>query len=132
MSTLARKENTNEVPSDGIVAISAEENTPRAESVVESVVGSRACSLCGLTFPTVEEQRGHTKSDLHGYNLKQRIRGVKPVSEAEFEKLVGGTEFLPFRPNCTNFVQIWMKAYQAPSRLNLKMMRLVLLEKKQH
>jgi hypothetical protein len=27
---------------------------------------------------------------LHGYNLKQRIRGAKPVSEADFEKLVGG------------------------------------------
>ena len=29
------------------------------------------------------------RSDLHGYNLKQKIRGAKPVTEVEFEKLVG-------------------------------------------
>lgn len=28
------------------------------------------------------------KSDLHNYNLKQKLRGKKPVSETEFEKLV--------------------------------------------
>ncbi|KAG8166794.1 hypothetical protein KVR01_002483 [Diaporthe batatas] len=55
----------------------------------ENTVGSPACSLCGLTFVTVLDQRGHQKSDLHNYNLKQKLRGQKPVSEAEFEKLVG-------------------------------------------
>lgn len=29
------------------------------------------------------------RSDLHSYNLKQKLRGKKPVSEVEFEKLVG-------------------------------------------
>ena len=29
------------------------------------------------------------RSDFHGYNLKQKIRGRKPVTETEFEKLVG-------------------------------------------
>lgn len=33
---------------------------------------------------------------MHGYNLKQRIRGAKPVNEEDFEKLVGGTAFLIF------------------------------------
>ena len=37
----------------------------------------------------MEDQRSHTKSDLHGYNLKQRLRGATPVSEGDFEKLVG-------------------------------------------
>ncbi|KAL2291648.1 hypothetical protein FJTKL_11874 [Diaporthe vaccinii] len=55
----------------------------------ETTVGSPACSLCGLTFATVLDQRGHQKSDLHNYNLKQKLRGQKPVSEVEFEKLVG-------------------------------------------
>ncbi|OCL06634.1 hypothetical protein AOQ84DRAFT_440711 [Glonium stellatum] len=48
-----------------------------------------SCNLCSLTFPTVQEQRGHVRSDLHGYNLKQKLRGLKPVGEAEFEKLIG-------------------------------------------
>lgn len=54
----------------------------------ESVAGSQACSLCGVAFPTIQEQKSHLKSDYHHYNLKQKIRGHKPVSEAEFEKLI--------------------------------------------
>ncbi|KAI0883978.1 uncharacterized protein GGS22DRAFT_28323 [Annulohypoxylon maeteangense] len=53
-----------------------------------SVVGSQACSLCALSFTTVQDQRGHLKSDLHHYNLKQKLRGKSPVSEVEFEKLI--------------------------------------------
>lgn len=71
-----------------------EPTTPSKADVVppssENVsVGSLACSLCGLTFDNVLDQRGHQKSDLHHYNLKQKLRGKPPVSEAEFEKLVG-------------------------------------------
>lgn len=48
-----------------------------------------SCNLCGMSFASVDEQRSHVRSDLHGYNLKQRIKGVKPVGEADFEKLIG-------------------------------------------
>jgi hypothetical protein len=48
-----------------------------------------SCTLCGLSFTSVEEQRSHVRSDLHGYNLKQKIKGANPVGEAEFEKLLG-------------------------------------------
>ncbi|KAI1472346.1 uncharacterized protein F4812DRAFT_9939 [Daldinia caldariorum] len=52
------------------------------------VVGSQSCSLCALSFATVQDQRSHLKSDLHHYNLKQKLRGRSPVSETEFEKLI--------------------------------------------
>jgi hypothetical protein len=52
--------------------------------------GSTACSLCNFTFASVEEQRSHIKSDLHGYNLKQKLKGLQAVYEKEFERLVGG------------------------------------------
>lgn len=64
----------------------AEASSTSSESLS---VGSQSCSLCGLSFATVLDQRGHQKSDLHHYNLKQKLRGRKPVSEAEFERLVG-------------------------------------------
>jgi hypothetical protein len=48
-----------------------------------------SCNLCSMSFASVAEQRGHVRSDLHGYNLKQKIKGVKPVGEADFEKLIG-------------------------------------------
>ncbi|KAI8722433.1 hypothetical protein NCS52_00387200 [Fusarium sp. LHS14.1] len=68
-------------------SISSPSNNPSASD--SNLVGSQACSLCGLTFTTVIDQRGHLKSDLHHYNLKQKLRGQKPVSEVEFEKLIG-------------------------------------------
>jgi hypothetical protein len=58
-----------------------------------SAGGSTACSLCNFTFSSVEEQRSHVKSDLHGYNLKQKLKGLPAVSENEFERLVGGDTY---------------------------------------
>ncbi|KAI2634742.1 hypothetical protein GGS26DRAFT_522800 [Hypomontagnella submonticulosa] len=51
-------------------------------------VGSQSCSLCALSFTSVQDQRSHLKSDLHHYNLKQKLRGRSAVSEPEFEKLI--------------------------------------------
>ncbi|KAF2768211.1 hypothetical protein EJ03DRAFT_328575 [Teratosphaeria nubilosa] len=51
--------------------------------------GARLCALCGLAFADLHEQRGHVRADVHAYNLKQRMRGEKAVTEGEFEKLVG-------------------------------------------
>ncbi|KAI1124213.1 hypothetical protein F5Y10DRAFT_285285 [Nemania abortiva] len=76
----------------GANAPSPSESLPQDSSrnaLTENVVGSQACSLCGLSFVTVEDQRSHQKSDWHHYNLKQKLRGNRPVSEVEFEKLVG-------------------------------------------
>ena len=57
-----------------------------------TTTSATSCALCGLTFADLQEQRNHVRSDLHGYNLKQKARGLKPVSEADFEKLIGGKE----------------------------------------
>ncbi|KAK1758507.1 hypothetical protein QBC47DRAFT_374901 [Echria macrotheca] len=62
--------------------------TPSSVSNDSTAVGSQSCSLCTLAFVTVQEQRDHLKTDLHHYNLKQKVHGLKPVTEAEFEKLV--------------------------------------------
>jgi hypothetical protein len=42
-----------------------------------------------MNFPSVAEQRNHVRSDLHGYNLKQKMKDLPPVDEAQFEKLIG-------------------------------------------
>ena len=69
----------------------APKESAQSESA-DALVGSQACSLCNLSFNAVEEQRSHLKSDLHHYNLKQKLRGAKPVSEAEFETLLGNLD----------------------------------------
>ncbi|KAG9258622.1 uncharacterized protein F5Z01DRAFT_643757 [Emericellopsis atlantica] len=66
--------------------------SPSPSASAENLVGSQSCSLCGLTFATVLDQRGHQRSDLHNYNLKQKVRGQKSVSETEFEKLIGNLD----------------------------------------
>lgn len=64
-------------------------NATTTESSTENLVGAQACSLCGLAFSSVQEQRSHIKSDLHHYNLKQKSRGQAAATENEFEKLIG-------------------------------------------
>jgi hypothetical protein len=64
----------------------------RSSAGTESAVGAPGCSLCAMTFATVLDQRGHLKSDLHQYNLKQKLRGLNPVSEADFENLIGNLD----------------------------------------
>jgi hypothetical protein len=70
----------------------AVEKNPKPEAVSsdEKLEPSKAtsCSLCGLSFVNLQDQRTHVKSDLHNYNLKQKLKGLQPVSEVEFEKLV--------------------------------------------
>jgi hypothetical protein len=55
-----------------------------------TVAASTSCALCDVKSLNVLEQRGHVRSDLHKYNLKQRLKGLKTVGETEFDKLIGG------------------------------------------
>ncbi|KAM0424874.1 hypothetical protein ACHAPT_009930 [Fusarium lateritium] len=89
LDTLTLKANAD---ADVIVESSIPSPSKSPSASDSNLVGSQACSLCGLTFTTVLDQRGHLKSDLHHYNLKQKLRGQKPVSEVEFEKLIGNLD----------------------------------------
>ena len=62
----------------------------RPEASESAAANAASCALCTLTFASVQEQREHVRSDLHGYNLKQKMRGLRPVGEKDFERLVGG------------------------------------------
>ncbi|TKA29748.1 hypothetical protein B0A50_03111 [Salinomyces thailandicus] len=55
----------------------------------EAPRAATSCSMCGLTFADLQEQRSHIRSDLHGYNVKLKMRGKPSVGETEFERLVG-------------------------------------------
>jgi hypothetical protein len=65
------------------------ESIPAPLPAIEASTKSTSCSLCGLNFPSLEEQRNHVRSDLHKYNLKQKMRGLPAVGEADFERLIG-------------------------------------------
>ncbi|TGO29770.1 hypothetical protein BPAE_0011g00420 [Botrytis paeoniae] len=91
LSTLARKDDSNDSNDDTYQA-DTDSPTDTNERVIQTKpgdVGSKSCSLCGVTFYTVDDQKSHVRSDFHNYNLKQKIRGAKAVTEIEFEKLVG-------------------------------------------
>ncbi|QIX00226.1 hypothetical protein AMS68_005743 [Peltaster fructicola] len=63
-------------------------STPPRSDETRSQSPATTCNLCNLTFSSLQDQRTHARSDLHGYNLKQKLRGQKAVGEAEFERLV--------------------------------------------
>jgi hypothetical protein len=50
---------------------------------------SMACSLCSLIFTTVVDQRQHTKSDFHRYNLKLLLKHLPAIDEATFIRQIG-------------------------------------------
>ena len=60
----------------------------KTQATAADAKAATSCLLCGTSFPDVQEQRRHVKSDWHGYNLKQKLRGSSSVTEGEFEKLV--------------------------------------------
>ncbi|CAI6336942.1 unnamed protein product [Periconia digitata] len=68
---------------------SEQDSSDRSGSEDGAPAKATSCNLCGLSFATVADQRSHVRSDLHGYNLKQKLKGLKPVGEADFEKLIG-------------------------------------------
>lgn len=89
LATLTLKNHTDQhVPESPSPKQSAEE-PDKLETDGSGPAKATSCNLCGLSFPSVAEQRSHVRSDLHGYNLKQKIKGVEPVGEADFEKLIG-------------------------------------------
>ncbi|KAK8140566.1 hypothetical protein PG984_000632 [Apiospora sp. TS-2023a] len=88
LSTLEFKESPAEVP-DSLPVDPTPTPDASQSSSNDNTAGSQSCSLCALTFTSVDDQRSHQKSDLHHYNLKQKLRGNKPVTENEFESLIG-------------------------------------------
>ena len=72
------------------------ELTPVAEDIAkedsQTAKSSSSCLLCNISFANVQEQRQHSKSDWHKFNLKQKVRGRKAVGETEFEKLLDELE----------------------------------------
>eukprot|EP00897_Mesotaenium_endlicherianum_P009008 jgi/Mesen1/8135/ME000437S07227 len=46
-----------------------------------------ACHICGESFSSLQEQRGHFKSDWHRLNLKRQLARRAPLSEEAFEAL---------------------------------------------
>lgn len=63
-------------------------NSKNIAALSDHSIGAQACSLCVVTFINVEEQRDHVRSDLHCFNVKQKIRGRNVVTEHEFEDLI--------------------------------------------
>ncbi|KAL1895052.1 hypothetical protein Sste5346_005473 [Sporothrix stenoceras] len=75
-------------PSEATDASETGTETPSSPSLASTAPGE-ACALCNLTFASHADKRDHFKSDLHLFNLKQKLAGKPPVSEDEFERLVG-------------------------------------------
>ncbi|RMZ67863.1 C2H2 finger and ankyrin domain [Pyrenophora seminiperda CCB06] len=89
MSTLTLKDQPEQPPQETPLESRTEVGAPEASNDEGAPAKATSCNLCGLSFATLADQRSHARSDLHGYNLKQKIKGLKPVDEAEFEKLIG-------------------------------------------
>lgn len=86
--TLQLKVQPTAAPEEHSPHLTFSPGSPSLNGQDEGPKNANSCALCGLSFSDLQEQRSHVRSDLHGYNLKQRMRGRKTVSEDEFERLV--------------------------------------------
>ena len=65
-----------------------EENasSPSTEELSQlSISSNKSCSTCGVNFETTEEQRAHFKLDWHRFNIANKLKGLKSISEDQFE-----------------------------------------------
>ena len=91
LSTLHLKSIALSQPSENGGSVHGAEADARHEEspeIADTKKPPASCHLCGVTFQNVPEQRRHIRSDWHGYNLKQKLKGLRAVDEAHFEKLV--------------------------------------------
>lgn len=89
MNTIQAKESFSQPePIDTLSHSQKDPSSNQDADSKESKKASTSCFICGARYNTVQEQRQHVKSDWHGYNLKQKLRGNKLVTEIEFDKLV--------------------------------------------
>ncbi|KAL9601581.1 MAG: hypothetical protein Q9219_002415 [cf. Caloplaca sp. 3 TL-2023] len=84
----AKESQLHPIPSDTTVDFLNKPSLNSNGNSNGSSTASTSCALCGTTSTSINEQRRHVKSDWHGYNLKQKLRGHAPVTEIEFEKLL--------------------------------------------
>jgi hypothetical protein len=89
LETLTLKDHQPAVQSETSEELESRSESRATDRIDAEPSKATSCSLCGLSFVTLQEQRQHVKSDLHNYNLKQKLRGLNPVSEVEFDKLIG-------------------------------------------
>lgn len=66
-----------------------EQPVSRASADQDGVAQSTSCNLCRASFPNVQDQRQHVKSDHHRYNLKLNLKGLPTIDEVTFFKTVG-------------------------------------------
>lgn len=87
LSTLSAK-NENQA----IAAQSDTEDIQESTGIIEqdhTVGTASSCALCKVVLSNVQEQRDHTRSDHHRYNLKVQLRGGETLDETQFTKAVG-------------------------------------------
>lgn len=56
------------------------------ETTSESDLVGLYCPTCYISFEREDQFKQHYHSDIHNYNMKRKIVGLKPATEAQFQK----------------------------------------------
>ena len=59
--------------------------TPTEDLNNLTVSSTTSCSTCGVSFDSIQEQREHFKLDWHRFNIANKLKNQKPISEEQFE-----------------------------------------------
>ncbi|KAI5287188.1 hypothetical protein KEM54_006179 [Ascosphaera aggregata] len=86
---LASAEDSQILPSKELTNSDSSKNS---QDSAADIAAATSCSLCQVQTTNSQDQRDHTRSDHHRYNLKARLRGNRTFDEAEFNRAIGDLE----------------------------------------
>ncbi|KAJ6107650.1 hypothetical protein N7523_008973 [Penicillium sp. IBT 18751x] len=86
LATLSAKTTNQSVAEQGT---EDDRKDPEIAAQESAIATSTQCSLCKVSYNSVQEQRSHVRSDHHRYNLKSQLRGTATLDEVQFAKAVG-------------------------------------------
>ena len=66
--------------------IPASTQVPIEDLTQLTVSTSKTCSTCGVTFESRDDQKAHFKLDWHRFNIANKLKGLKAISEDQFEE----------------------------------------------
>ena len=51
-----------------------------------TISSNKSCSTCVVTFDSTDDQRAHFKLDWHRFNIANKLKGLKAITEEQFEE----------------------------------------------
>ena len=71
---------------ENIVSNDKKVSNPIEDLTNLTVSSNKSCSTCGVSFESTDDQRAHFKLEWHRFNIANKLKGLKTITEDQFEE----------------------------------------------